>query len=359
MSQKSKTIDNERENNAGAGGPPICQGGRIFHDPQLLSKRKVGINNSTSKQMYQFGKERRFRSFAKDYDAFFYNIPTVKGFTTSFGFGGKSDFTRDVMKNKSHSYYDVPREFDLHRRNTPQYSFGYGREVCKKPEYKVEKNTPGVGSYNLRKPLGYDALKFSIFGREWDHRRKSPMNSLITPGPGHYEETLKTNEKGNYVTSLYTNTWKIKFAGPQRFNEKYSKNPPPGAYELGTMFNTTGLQFSSKFNSTIAKTMSHRPKEFYAPYAKTTLPGPGTYNCFSDFNGYTEEHRKCRCGRKLGHPPVRDGPTACTRVNTENNSVHSGNNKSKNKGSKKNIRVETESDAENRQKTKATNVNTE
>lgn len=353
MSRKSKTIDSEKEmaktSNA---SPPICQGGKIYKDPQLLSKRKVGINNSTSKQMYQFGKERRFRSFAKEYDAFFYNLPSVRGrFATSFGYGIKSDFTRDVMKNKSHSYYDVPREFDLHRRNTPQYSFGFGREICKKPEYKVEKATPGVGSYNLRKNLGEDALKFSIFGREWDHRRISPMNSLITPGPGHYEETLKTNEKGNYVTSLYTNTWKIRFAGPKRFNEKYSKNPPPGAYELGTMFNTTGLQFSSKFNSTMAKTMSHRPKEFYAPYTKTTLPGPGTYNCFSDFNGYTEEHRKCRCGRRLGHPPVKDGPTACSRAETENNiSKHSKKNT---------LRVDTEPDGENREKTKATNLATE
>lgn len=337
MSQRSKTLENEEEKKTKY-DPRYCQGSKIYKDPQLLSKRKVGINCSTSKQMYQFGKEKRFRSFAKEYDAFFYNLPSVRDrFTTSFGHGVKSDFTKDVMKNKSHSYYDVPREFDLKRKNTPQYSFGFGRDVCKKPEYKVEKITPGPGTYNLRKNLGDDALKFSLFGREWDHRRISPMNSLITPGPGHYEETLKTNEQGNYATSVYANTWKIKFDGPERFKVKNNKNPPPGAYELGTMFNKTGLQFSSQFNSTMAKTMSHRPKEFYAPYAKTTLPGPGTYNCFSDFNGYTEEHRKCRCGRKLGHPPVKDGPTACTRVNTENQSRTSDNKKNK-----KNLQIETD-----------------
>lgn len=348
MSQKSKTIDkDEEEEEKGKEkketkyDPRYCNGGKIFKDPQLLTKRKVGINNSTSKQMYRFGTEKRFHSFKKEYDAFFYNLPSVKDrFTTSFGIGGKSDFTKNVMKDKSHSYYDVPREFDLKRRNTPQYSFGYGRDVCKRPEYAIKKPTPGVGSYNLRKGLGEDALKFSIFGREWDHRKISPSNAFITPGPGQYEETLKTNEQGNYVTSLYGNTWKIRFAGPERFKVKYNKNPPPGAYELGTMFNKTGLQFSSQFNSTIAKTMSHRPNCFYAPYRKTTLPGPGTYDVFSDFNGYTDEHRRCRCGRRLGHPPVKDGASVCNNSNRYETESGTGNKSSRNYSKKKGLETE-------------------
>ena len=77
-----------------------CKGSKFYFDPQLLSKRKVGINNSTSKQMYQFGKEHRFRSFKKPWDAFFYNLPSMKDrFTTTFGFGRKFDFTKNVMKN--------------------------------------------------------------------------------------------------------------------------------------------------------------------------------------------------------------------------------------------------------------------
>ena len=50
--------------------------------------------------------------------------------------------------------------------------------------------------------------------------------AFITPGPGQSEETLKKNSSGNYSSSLYGNTWKIKFDGPQRF--KYNKFKTPG-----------------------------------------------------------------------------------------------------------------------------------
>ena len=270
---------------------------KVFKDPQLLSKRKVAINTSTSKQMYKFGSQQRFTSFAKPYDAFFYDIPSMKDrFTTSFGYGNKYDFFKNIMTGKSHSYYNIPREFEIKRRNTPQYSFGKGRDVCKRYEIDNDKKTPGPGTYNLREPLGKNALKFSIFGREWANRKISPSNAAITPGPGQYEEVLKTNGNGNYASSLFTNTWKIKFAGPEKMKRIYDKNPPVGAYELGTMFTKTGLQFCSKFHSNLAKSMGIRPREFYCPYKKTGLPGPGTYDVFSDFNGYTNACKKCKCG---------------------------------------------------------------
>ena len=316
MSLRSKSYDE----NSKAGNLLYCRGKKVYNDPQLLSKRKVIINTSTSKQMFKFGNEKRFMNYSKPYDAFFYDLPSVKDkFTTTLGKGKKFDFFKDVMKNKTHCYYDIPREFDIKRRNTPQYSFGKGRDVCKRPEFNVIKATPGVGTYNIGKELGQDALKFSIFGREWVNRKISPSNAFITPGPGQYEETLKTNASGNYSSSLYGNTWKIKFAGPQRFKNNDFKTPGPGNYETTTMFNRTGLHYTSKFHSMMAKTMSDRPKNFYAPYKKTNTPGPGSYDVFSDFNGYTDVHKKCKCGRRLGHPPVYDGPDACernSRVNT-------------------------------------------
>lgn len=280
-----------------------CQGSRYYFDPQLITKRRVGINTSTSKQMYKFSKAIRFPSFKKPYDALFYNLPSVKDrFTTTFGYGKKFDFSKNVLKGKTDSYYDIPREFDLKRKNSPQYSFGKGRDLCIMPEFKIDKDTPGVGTYELRKDLGKDALKFSIFGREWDHRKISPMNAFITPGPGHYEEVLKTNEKGKYSSSIFSNTRQVKFIYPERYKVAKNNNPPPWAYNLGTMFNRTGMQFTSKFNSTMAKTMGDRPKNFYLPDKKSTFPGPGSYDSFSEFNGYTEVHKKCRCGRVLGHP---------------------------------------------------------
>ena len=322
-----------------------CRGSKFYFDPQLLSKRKVGINNSTSKQMYQFGKERRFCSYKKPYDAFFYNLPSVKDrFTTTFGFGKKFDFTKNVMKNKTHSYYDIPREFDIERKNTPQYSFGKGRDICKKPELKIETFTPGVGTYNLRKELGSDALKFSIFGREWAQRKISPSHSFITPGPGQYEEILKMNGKGKYSSSLYTNTRTIKFIWPEKGKTIDNNYPPPWAYDLGTMFNKTGMQFTSKFNSTIAKTMSNRPKDFYSPNKQSSFPGPGSYDAFSDFNGYTEIHRKCKCGRFLGHPPIYDDNKCGNNYNYSLTKSYE-DNKNKNSNEKiKKVKINTYND---------------
>ena len=341
--ENKKSMEKDTDKNYKTIYSNYCKGSKYYFDPQLLSKRKVGINTSTSKQMYKFGKEKRFHPFKKPYDAFFYNLPSVKDrFTTTFGYGNKFDFTKNVMKGKSHSYYNVPREFDLRRKNTPQFSFGKGRDICKKPELTIESFTPGVGSYNLRKELGEDALKFSIFGREWDHRRISPSNSLVTPGPGHYEEVLKMNGKGKYSSSLYTNTRTINFIGPERGKTIDYNYPPPWAYELGTMFNRTGLQFTSKFNSTIAKTISNRPKDFYLPNKQSSFPGPGSYDSFSDFNGYTEIHRKCKCGRILGHPPVYND-SKCGKYYNKTQSYEKNNSKSEEKN-RKSIKIDTEND---------------
>ena len=343
----SKTINND------------CKGSKSYFDPQLLSKRKVGINTSTSKQMYKFGREIRFCSFKKPYDAFFYNLPSMKDrFTTTFGYGKKFDFTKNVMKNKSHSYYNIPREFDVKRKNTPQYSFGKGRDICKRPELKIGSFTPGVGTYNIRKELGYDALKFSIFGREWDHRRISPSHALITPGPGHYDEKLIINGEGKYSSSLFNNTRTIKFIGPERGKTIDNNYPPPWAYDLGTMFNKTGLQFTSKFDSTIAKTMSNRPKNFYLPNKPSSFPGPGSYDSFSDFNGFTEIHRKCKCGRILGHPPLyNDNKCGKNYSNTIN--LDEENNKKSSEKNKKNLTINTSNDfKDEKNKESITNIAT-
>ena len=70
------------------------------------------------------------------------------------------------------------------------------------------------------------------------------------------------------------------------------------------MLNRNGLQFSSKLNSTIVKTMSDRPKDFYLPYKQSSFPAPWSYDSFSEFTGYTEIYRKCKCGRVLRHQTI-------------------------------------------------------
>ena len=347
MSQSSKNISKSQKNKKEKFQFKTllnqCQGSKYYLDPQLITKRKIGINTSTSKQMYKFNKAIRFTSLKKPYDAFFYNLPSVKDkFTTTFGYGKKFDFSKNVLRGKTDSYYDIPREFDLKRKNSPQYSFGKGRDLCIMPQYKINKETPGVGTYELRQDLGKDALKFSIFGREWDHRKISPMNSFITPGPGNYEEVLKTNDKGRYSSSIFENTKQVKFKGPERYKLIKNNNPPPWAYNLGTMFNRTGMQFTSKFNSTMAKTMSNRPDDFYLPDKKSPFPGPGSYNSFSEFNGYTEINKKCKCGRDLGHPPIYK--ESCDRMYSKTLSVDDYpriNNKKNSLKKKTNLKINT------------------
>ena len=109
------------------------------------------------------------------------------------------------------------------------------------------------------------------------------------------------------------------------------------------MFNQTGLHYTSRFHSNIAKTISNRPRDFYAPYKISTTPGPGSYDVFSDFNGYTDVHKKCKCGRRLGHPPIYDGPNACKR---DKKSMTISSNK------RNNMRVDTESNSTAKKKKK-------
>ena len=142
-----------------------------FYNPEVLTKVNVNINSSSSKQMYTIPKAERFKYSKVGVDSI-YNLPSVmEKRSAGLGYGQKNDFTKGGMRGKTDSIYNIPREFDLKRRNTPQYSFGKGRDVCKKPEFNVVKATPGVGTYNIGKNLGDDALKFSIFGREWVHRK--------------------------------------------------------------------------------------------------------------------------------------------------------------------------------------------
>ena len=42
-----------------------------FYNPELISKRKVIINTSTSKEMYSFPTTKRFTDFTKDNSNFF------------------------------------------------------------------------------------------------------------------------------------------------------------------------------------------------------------------------------------------------------------------------------------------------
>ena len=97
--------------------------------------------------------------------------------------------------------------------------------------------------------------------------------------------------------------------------------------------------------------MSNRPKEFYLPDKKSSFPGPGTYDSFSDFNGYTEIHKKCRCGRVLGHPKLNN--ENCDNIFSRTLSVENSKRTKKKVSLNKKINLKIDSSIEN--ETKETN----
>jgi hypothetical protein len=67
----------------------------------------------------------------------------------------------------------------------------------------LDNDIPGPGRYESEKPLGADALKFSIFGRKGGTKIFDKL--LDNPGPGEYE-SLNIKESGKYPISSFRNT---------------------------------------------------------------------------------------------------------------------------------------------------------
>ena len=110
------------------------------------------------------------------------------------------------------------------------------------------------------------------------------MDSI--PGPGQYAY-LGINKTGRYPTSVFENSRQSQFLRTPRFNYNYNKNPSPDRYKAGELNkNYKGELFVSKYASNVAKTMSSRPRDFFQPKLSTT-PGPGSYDFFSDFAGFS------------------------------------------------------------------------
>ncbi len=255
------------------------QSSNPLFNPELITKRNVIINSSTSKAMYQFSKAERFGSMKKDNSSFFYNLPSVaNNRSTSIGYGGRNSFIPS-RKGKSDNIYNVPREFDLNAKNngSPKYTFGYGRDVCRKPMTKDEKSTPGPSSYSPYKKFGENALHYSM-----SYRYNQPNPNYNNPGPGAYKYQ-QLNKEGKYGTSELRNSPLSKFPQAKRFIYNYNKNPGPGAYKEENLIKGNGVVYNSKFSNNLGRTMGIK---FSKIGEKLITPGPGAYNFFSDFEGF-------------------------------------------------------------------------
>ena len=177
---------------------------QLYSQEQIVNHLE---NASPTKFMYSFARAERFpplkRSGKSDT---FYTLPSVRmSRTASFGYGTKSDFTKN--KNSRTEFVNVKRDFDLGNQRGLKYSFGLGRDHFKKaycPGYKNEdKNIPGPGKYKVRTELGADAPKYSMHAicgeRGWTNKN---MNN---PAPGTYQPVVKINDKGKYPVSNISN----------------------------------------------------------------------------------------------------------------------------------------------------------
>ena len=263
-------------------------------NPELITKRNVIINSSTSKVMYQFSKAIRFRPTKKDNSSFFYNLPSVQSNrSTSIGYGSKTNFVPST-NGRSLNIYDIPREFDLNAKNngSPKYSFGCGRDVCRVPKTKDDRGTPGPSTYSPYKKFGENGLHISM-----SFRYSQPNPNFNNPGPGSYK-FQQLNKAGKYDTSELRNSPLSKFPMAERFRYNYNKYPGPGAYKHEELMKGNGISFNSKYTTNLGKSMGMK----YAKIGeKIITPGPGAYDFFSDFEGFGKfNYRKLKKSSSSG-----------------------------------------------------------
>ena len=261
-----------------------------LYNPELLSKRNVIINTSTSKAMYSFSTAKRFKPTLKDESQFFYNIPTgMSKRATSIGYGTKISFSKQNQSPGPGSYNYL--KINLKGRyaksdfpNSPQSKFG---SAIRFKTEKIISDTPGPSSYNLESMIKgngvvYNSRYSSNLGKSMGLKLGQIGHSIITPGPGSYDY-MKLNLKGKYPSSLLSNSVINSFGSEQRFRKaKGNGYPAPNAYKLEDMIKGNGIVYNSKHNSNLGKTIGMR----FNTSSNYVTPGPGAYEFFSDFEGF-------------------------------------------------------------------------
>ena len=268
-----------------------------FYNPELLSKRKVIINTSTSKQMYSFPTSKRFNDYVKDESSFFYNIRTP--FTkrsTSFGYGTKVVFTDNNKYPGPGSYNNLPyinskgRYANSELPNSQQNKFGNELRFKSKT---ITNETPSPSSYSpetMIKGSGiiYNSRYKSNLGKSMGSRLGIIGEKLITPGPGSYD-FMNMNKKGKYPSSILSNSILNSFSKDKRFKPvEDNGNPGPNAYRLESMIKGNGIMYNSRYNTNLGKSMGIKLNDLN----KSITPGPGAYEFFSDFEGFYKYGKK-------------------------------------------------------------------
>ena len=260
-----------------------------FYNPELISKRKVIINTSTSKEMYSFPTSKRFADSIQDNSQFFYNLPSsFNKRYTSFGYGDKVLFSENQSPGPgSYNHMEINnkgRYAVSTLKNTQQNKFGSSQRF-KNSTIAVE--NPAPNSYNPESMIKgngiiYNSRYVSKLGKTFGMKLGEVGKTIITPGPGAYKH-MNINLSGKYPSSSLTNSIQNKFSNEQRF--KYMQdngNPAPNAYKPETLIKGNGIVYNSRYTTNLGKSMGWRLNEL----SKSVTPGPGAYEFFSDFEGF-------------------------------------------------------------------------
>ena len=267
-----------------------------IYNPELLSKRKVIINTSTSKAMYSFPTAKRFKPSLRDDSSFFYNIS--KGLSkrgTSIGYGTKISFS-NLSQSPGPGAYNFMKFNNKGRYprseypNSPQSKFG---TAIRFRNDKIISDTPAPNSYNLESMIKgngvvYNSRYSSNLGKSMGLKLERTGQSIVTPGPGSYD-FMKLNLKGKYPSSILSNSVINSFGNEKRFRGRQDNaTPAPNAYRLEDMIKGNGIVYNSKHNSNLGKTIGMR----FNTTSKFVTPGPGAYEFFSDFEGFYKYGKK-------------------------------------------------------------------
>ena len=249
----------------------------------IAARIHSSLNKSPSKASYSFSKARRFHDTKKDIFYVFYNIPDTKSMRScSMGYGVKSDFTKNNKHSNPH-FYSFPSSFDPKCHNSPQYTFGVGREDTNLN--KKKRNISPGPIYNLSQSIGADAPSYSLGKKP---RKIHTNKSFVSPGPGAYYN-YKNHTIGKYTESKYKNSVNITIGGKaKRFNYKITEPlPGPSDYSLPPLINKSGCIYESKYRSIPARSFIGQRN---VKNRVIITPGPGQYDTFSEFEGYEMKH---------------------------------------------------------------------
>ena len=262
-----------------------------FYNPELISKRKVIINTSTSKEMFSFPTTKRFNKSIRDDSPFFYNLPnTLSKRGTSFGYGSKVVFSDS-------NQYPGPGTYKIYPQINPKGSYAlselpntqqskFSREIRFKNQTIVN-DTPAPNAYNPESMIKgngiiYNSRYHTNLGKSIGQRLEKLGEKIVTPGPGSYKY-MNINKDGKYPSSNFSNSQQNKFGKELRFKQvQENGNPSPNAYDPEKIIRTNGLIYNSRYSSTLGKSMGLKLKNA----SISITPGPGAYEFFSEFEGF-------------------------------------------------------------------------